>query len=338
MKLFNRELSKEEVYKRVGDLSQIGGIRSFTLNSGKAKGVEAWEINTGSGLRFTVLKDRCLDIGWADYCGTPLAFMSKAGVSSSLYFEHQGEELHRVFAPGLLTTCGLRNVGVFCRVEGENFGQHGRISNAPAEEAYACGFWEGDEYVLRVGGIMRESVVYGENLYLIRQIETALGKTSFHLTDTIINRSFRKEQVAIVYHINFGYPLIDAEAKICLPPGEITNQNGIRWPDGTDIVGLPQDNAVKKPGYRIRFDDNYIHAVLKNDKLSGFKGIYVTYDKKALPCFALWRSFSSGDYVVGFEPGTAFPMGREKLLQEELMLNLEPQQEYKIELEIGIEF
>lgn len=338
MKLFGEEFTKKEILRRVGDISQIGGVRSYTLNSGKAKGVDAYEINTGAGLRFTLLRDRCMDIGWADFNGVPLSFISKAGVSGSMYFEHRGEELHRVFAPGLITTCGLRNVGAFCQCEGEEFGQHGRISNAPAEEAYALARWEGDEYIIQAGGTMRESVLYGENLYLIRKYETSLGSTSFRLMDTIVNRSFREEHIAIVYHTNFGYPLLDKEACISLPGGQVVNHEGKRWPDGTETVLGVEDGMVRKPGYRILFEQERIHAALTNQKLTGFKGIYMEYDRKALPCFALWRSFSSGDYVVGFEPGTSFPMGRDNSLREGYMVTLKPQEEYRIELEFGIEF
>ena len=338
MKLYGREMTKADILRRVGDISQLGGVRSYTLNSGKGKGVEAYEINTGAGLRFTLLKDRCLDIGWADFNGTPLSFISKAGVSGSLYFEHRGEELHRVFAPGLITTCGLRNVGAFCRVRGEEFGQHGRISNAPAEEAYAFGRWEENEYRIRAGGTMREGVLYGENLYLIRSYETALGRTSFRLTDTIINRSFREEQIAIVYHTNFGYPLLDKDARLSLPEGRIVNHDGQFWPDGTEQIPDAEDTAARQPGYRILFDEERIHVSITNRRLTGFKGVYMEYDRNALPCFALWRSFSSGDYVVGFEPGTSFPMGRENSLREGYMITLKPQEEYRIELELGIEF
>ena len=54
-------MNRQELLKRVGSVEQIGGIREFTFNSGKERGVRAIEINTGK-IRFTVLPDRCIDV------------------------------------------------------------------------------------------------------------------------------------------------------------------------------------------------------------------------------------------------------------------------------------
>ena len=54
-------MNKSELLIYIGSVEQIGGIRDFSFNEGKAKGVRAIEINTGK-LCFTVLTDRCLDI------------------------------------------------------------------------------------------------------------------------------------------------------------------------------------------------------------------------------------------------------------------------------------
>ena len=43
-------MTKQELLKRVGSVEQIGGVRDFTFNDGKAKGVRAIEINTGKKL------------------------------------------------------------------------------------------------------------------------------------------------------------------------------------------------------------------------------------------------------------------------------------------------
>lgn len=74
-------MTKRELLKRAGSVEQIGGIRDFTFNDGKMKGVRAIEINTGK-LRFTVLPDRCMDIAQADFRGDPFAWISKAGIVS----------------------------------------------------------------------------------------------------------------------------------------------------------------------------------------------------------------------------------------------------------------
>ena len=62
VKLFGSKYSKEGLLARVGDISQIAGVRQVVLNDGVERGVRAAEFKTGSGLDFTVLIDRGLDI------------------------------------------------------------------------------------------------------------------------------------------------------------------------------------------------------------------------------------------------------------------------------------
>jgi hypothetical protein len=339
MYLFGKEMTKLEFFKHFGDVSQVGGVKSFTLNAGKARGIDAYEINTGAGLRFTVLADRCLDIAWADYKSVPVGFISKAGISSSMYFEHRGDELHRVFGPGLLTTCGLRNVGSPCVVDGEEFAQHGRIHNAPAENVSINADWDGDEYRISLKGTMREAVLYKENLCLTRNIETSLGSNSFKITDTIVNLALKDEYICILYHFNFGYPLIDEGTRIVIPPAGIVNEpldgRPGRWNESLALVDAPHEKASST--LFMRFDDEDIKIDLRNEKLEGFKGIYMKYKKSRLPCFTAWRNYLQGDYVLGLEPGTVHPENREKFLAKNQMVKLEPMEELKLEIEFGIE-
>ncbi|PID58663.1 hypothetical protein CSB45_03725 [candidate division KSB3 bacterium] len=75
-RIFGQEYSRDELLKRVGSISQLGGVTATEFSDGKARGVRAAEFNTGSGLHFTVLLDRGLDISAADYCGRSLCWQS----------------------------------------------------------------------------------------------------------------------------------------------------------------------------------------------------------------------------------------------------------------------
>ena len=60
---------KRQMLKYVGDFSQLFGIKEHTLTDGKAKGMKAFEVRNGSGLAFTVLADRGLDIAGLSFKG-----------------------------------------------------------------------------------------------------------------------------------------------------------------------------------------------------------------------------------------------------------------------------
>lgn len=77
-------MDKREILKHIGSIEQIGGIKSFTYNEGKARGCRAVEVNTGV-LRFEILPDRCMDIGQAYYRENALSWISKTGITAPSY-------------------------------------------------------------------------------------------------------------------------------------------------------------------------------------------------------------------------------------------------------------
>ena len=83
-------------------------------------------------------------------------------------------------------------------------------------------------------------------------------------------------------------------------------------------------------------EEKQIEVGINNDKLDGFKGVYIKYNKEQLPWFTIWKMLGESEYVVGLEPGTAFPMGREKAKNGGYLINLKPFEEYSIEIEVGI--
>ena len=76
MKAWKPDVSREACIRRYGNMKQIGGLKRYVLADGKASGVEAVDVETGGGLRFTVLPGRGMDISELRYCGVPIAYLS----------------------------------------------------------------------------------------------------------------------------------------------------------------------------------------------------------------------------------------------------------------------
>ena len=204
MELYGKKLTKEEFMKYVGDPSQVADARPCVLSEGKADGVRAIEVKTGGGLHFTVLPTRGMDIAWAEYNGKALSFISKTGVTHPAYFEKDGLSFLRGFFCGLVTTCGLTYFGAPCEDDGQSLGLHGRISNTPADGVCIEKYWDGDEYILKIRGQVRESSVFGENIVLIREIETKLGGKSLKITDKIQNQGFNQQPLCFFITVILG--------------------------------------------------------------------------------------------------------------------------------------
>ena len=211
MKEFNLNLDKKFIRKRFGNITQLGGLKKYRLSEGRADGVDAVDVKTGSGLNYTILPGRGMDIAWTDYKGVPISYMSSTGVcNANLYDSKEMEWLNNFFA-GLLTTCGFSNVGGPCKnvhpVIGERtLGLHGKLTNLPASEVSTFEGWKEGEYVMKVSGKMRESCLHGENITLRRTITSYLGKNKIILPiDQIV--SFDMESDECMPTINENIPL-----------------------------------------------------------------------------------------------------------------------------------
>lgn len=338
--ILEKQMSKFEIMQRVGDISQIAGARYCRLCDGKADGMPVIDVKTGSGFNFSVLPGRCMDIAWADYKGNAISFISKTGVVNGENYEHDYDGFHRSFFAGLLTTCGLRNIGNECN-DGEPLGLHGRISNTPASNVCVNNYWENDEFIMSVSGKIRESKLYCENLLLTRKITAIMGEKKLTIEDKVENCGFRKEPLTLLYHFNFGYPLLDESAEIFLPNKHVIPR------DETAKKALDKYNKIEKPQEGFpetvffhelkRNQEGATYAALYNKNL-GEKGLGVAikFSGNELPFLTQWKNMGKGDYVVALEPGNCYPIGRERIRERGELAFLEPGEikEYNLELNI----
>lgn len=305
-------MNKKYLLKHVGSIEQIGGVRSFTFDDGKAKGVRAIEINTGK-LRVTILPDRCMDIADASFMGENISWISKTGITAPSFYEKEEKGFLRSFFGGLVTTCGLKNIGG--PVNG--YGLHGRIGNIPAEKVSVNTGWVGDDYVMTVSGEMRESVVFGENLVLRRTITAKLFEDSFTLCDTVFNEGFNDENIALCYHCNFGYPLVSENSKI------------LNIPEKFSTIPSPQHN-IEEECIPVEYKEDVVTCGIENEDM----GAYITYKRDTLPDFLLWKMVGESEYVVGLEPRTT-QYGGDNIAKNNAFITLKPFEDYNTYLEFS---
>lgn len=302
-------MTRQELLKYVGSVEQIGGVRDFTFNDGKMKGVRAIEINTGK-VRFTVLPDRCMDIAQAYYKENAVAWFSKTGITAPAYYEKDGKNWLRGFYGGLITTCGLRNIGA----EVGEHGLHGRIANTPASKVSVYADWEGDEYVMRVSGEMRESRVFGENLVLKRTITAKLLSEEFTVEDTVVNEGFEDAKTVLCYHCNYGYPLVREGAKMVGVQEEIADITAPIHGKEEECHNVEHTGAVATAG-------------IENGEI----GAYITYERDSLEDFLVWKMMGESEYVVGLEPRTT-SLGGKNIVAQDKYVVVAPFGEYKTKL------
>lgn len=342
VKLFGTEYKKKELLQRVGDISQIGGVRLHTFGDGVERGVRAVDFRTGSGLNFTVLADRGLDISTAEYKGQALAWRSSTGDTSPAYYEEEKLQWLRSFYGGLVVTCGLTYAGAPCEDQGKPLGLHGRVSNTPASNVCADAEWQGDNYVMWVQGKVRESALFGENIELVRRITAKLGESKLWIHDKVTNLGFQDTEHMILYHINIGFPVIDGGSKLIAPVRDYKPRDA----DAEIEKELYANLTDPIPGFRERCyyldiaenTDGKVNAALVNPGFNngqGF-GVYIKYPKKELPKFTEWKMTGEGWYVIGMEPANCWVEGRAKERERGTLQFLKPGETREYHLEIGV--
>ncbi|MDR2763461.1 MAG: aldose 1-epimerase family protein [Tannerella sp.] len=340
-------ISKRELLRYVGDCNQLFGIRPYTMTGGRANGVRAFDVRNGSGLEFTVLQDRCLDISALSFKGVNCSYLSKAGIVSPYYYEKDGNGFLRNFYSGMLTTCGLRNVGPPCVDGGETFTQHGRISNIAAENVGACigmganppvtdaGGTEakykdsdtGDNpATMTISGTMREACVFGENLLLHRNIICRQGENRILIYTAVENAGFRREALMLLFHFNIGYPLLDENAYLVVPSTTTTPR------DAEAEAGIETWNRCRKPASDYR--EQVFYHDLKADNKGNTSvalinktlnmGLALHFNRNQLSYFTQWKQMGEGEYVMGMEPCNCFVDGRTAPRNKNVIDCLEP--------------
>ncbi len=272
---------------KISNTAQICSVRRYTLSEGKSRGVEVIDCDNGT-IRFLLNVSKALDVMQLYHKGQNISFLSKnAFVKDNLNFL-------RRFEGGMLYTCGLDSVG---GREGHEL--HGNLHNIPANviSCYA------DETGVTVVAEIVDTALFGQNLVLCRTVTAAVGSGKVTVEDVLQNRAYRTENYCLLYHVNFGYPMLDAGATVQIDTVEVTPRN--EWSAQNamrrTVIGENVDNE-DETAYFLKTATP--KATLTNAKLG--KEVTLSYSSDTLPCFVQWNSMASGDYALGFEPCTTY--------------------------------
>ncbi len=332
-------MDRREIQQYLGNQSQIGGTRHYILTEGWGRNLRGIDINSGSGLQYTIMPDRGMDISMASYKGTNLVYLTCNAETHPSFYEPEKLGWLRTFAGGLLTTCGLTYLGSPVMDEGEELGLHGRYSTIPARQVIDLSQWIDDEYHIKVRGIIEEGFLFGNKLRLEREITTIAGNNNLAISDTITNFGNKPSPYTILYHMNLGYPLLSENAELIVEPQTTIPR------DATALAGLnecrrfikPQADFSEQVFYHLMKadDDGKARVTLKNKKI----GIALTirYNIEHLPYLVQWKMMGQGEYVLGLEPANVPAKDRKSLRKEGILPYLNPGESCNNNIEVILE-
>jgi len=327
-RLYGQTMSRRALAERTGALSQFAGVRLMTLGDGVERGVRQLEFRTGTGLRFTVLIDRAMDIAECEHSGRAVGWHSPSGFRHPGLHEYEGEGglgWFRSFS-GLMVTCGLDHVLFMHDDPADHYfygprktvssSLHGRVGTIPAKLTGYGERWEGDDCILWAEGVVQQSTVFGEDLHLIRRIEARVGTDEIHLHDRVVNHGFYRTPHMYCYHINVGYPVLGEGSRYVAPIRDVV------WASHAG-----DDYRKQGAGYRtlpapiLNFHEQVwqhdmaadaegrVNVALVNEAL-GF-GFEVETLKSQFPAMYEWQNLHAGHYALGIEPSTNHVQGKD---------------------------
>ncbi|BBH22151.1 DUF4432 domain-containing protein [Paenibacillus baekrokdamisoli] len=349
MQLFDRFWTRRQLEARIGRTDAIFGLRRYKGTEGFETEVEWIRMQSGAGLNVEICPSKALDLTGATFHGVPISWSCVNGDVHPAYYVPNGAEWLRTASGGLLMTCGLAHVGEPAVEQGEVHGLHGRIHHIPAKQVVAEGNWEQDDYTMRVAGVMEESSIFGRHLRLTREIRMNAGENRIVLTDTVTNFGFQTAEHMMLYHFNFGFPLLDEQTSLLFPHtaelskiggGEATGYKRWPLPDSGDD-GAVYEHQLNRQAIG---EDGMAEAIILNPSfpLPGPSGrhlpveMHLRWSADTLPCLTQWVAPMAGEHVLSIEPGNCGVMGRSVAREKGTLCHLAPGEsvQYRVELEV----
>jgi hypothetical protein len=352
VELFGKAWSRAELLKQVGHISQLGGVRLLASDNGPSRGVRLLKFQTGTGFSFEVAIDRGMDVGQCEYKGASLAWIPPTQLPGPWFFEDQaGFGWLRSALGGFNNTCGLVHIGNpdtaavphynFPARPTDRYGVHDRAAMIPGELISFGEHWEGDSLLIEAVGRVTQAQAYGETLVLTRTYRAELGKSAFEMEDVVENAGFLPAEHMLLYHINAGYPLVDAGAEFIAPlasaPELLFGTANLDDPSSWSSVVTPQRNWVQQTfQHHMRPDANgRVQVAIVNPALFEGTALSVSYDAATMPNYIEWRMMGEGQYAVGIEPCTN-GFGRDAVKRAGALIILRPgeRRTYRTRVEI----
>jgi hypothetical protein len=276
------------------DEQRLGNLDQIALATDRA----AIDVHVLRGIELRVHPRRGLDVGAAWFRGLPLAWISPVGEGGAT-----AEDWRDAWGGGLVTTCGLDNVGA----PSEGIGLHGTYTFLQAREVET----ERSTEAVAVRGVIDEP----RGLTVERELRAAVGSGRVEIVDATVNTSREPLEAPLLYHVNLGWPLWDEGARVETDAGEVLPRDDDAaphdWSAGPEPAALPE---------RVWEHVGATRAAVINERL----GLRVTIESD-LPRLWQWVDPAPGVYALGIEPANCSVLGRAHDRAEGRLPFLEPE-------------
>lgn len=299
-------------------------VRKYTLHGGKQEGVDVIVVDNGR-LTFTIVPTRGMGLLRAEMGDVRVGWDSPVKEVVHPQFINLQERGGLGWLEGFneaMVRCGLEFAGhpgkdKFINNVGDeaemDLTLHGKVANIPASEVEVV-IDRAAPHRIRIRGRVDERMFYGPKLELWTEISTEPGSNSYHIEDTLTSHSAFDQEYQMIYHANFGTPLLGQGAKFVGAIKQVVPFNA----HAAEGLNTFMEYAGPTKGfieqvyclYPLADADGRTMVMLQN--APGDRAVSLRFLTSELPYVTLWKNTNAIEegYVTGLEPGTGFPYNR----------------------------
>jgi Domain of unknown function (DUF4432) len=324
--------------QQVANLDQIARATASRVDGGPGDGMRVIDVAMLGGLSMRVLPDRGLDIG-ATWCGTPgggqapISWTSKVGEVQPLD-EPTGTAWIRRFSGGLLTTCGLDNVGP----ASDGVGMHGTYSHLRAGNVQIDRTVHDGTVTVAITGTVDDVQALSRHIRVHRTITTVTGRSWVRIEDMIENLGPEIEPIPVLYHCNFGFPFWSDGSTVSYPNGTVAvprDADAAANMDTTHFPGTGHGWPERVYEHRLPSPSSGATQATIVSPLTGLTA-ELSWSTQTLDRCVQWIHPGAGISALGVEPTNSCVSGRAAARDEGRLPLLAPGDRQSMWVEIAV--
>ena len=305
-------------------------IEQKVLHSGKQEGSKILVITSQDGLTITLSPTRGMNLLHIEGFGAKMGWDSPVKEVVNPAFINLESRNGLGWLEGfneMMVRCGYEWTGHPVTADGQIYTLHGKAGNTPASQV-EVEVADAAPHEIRIRGLVKESTFKKADLQTMTELRYVPGSNSFSLHDVLTNHADYPHDYQIIYHSNFGMPILEEGARFLAPISSISPFNDY----AKEGLKTWQTYAGPTKGFDemvfniqpLSGEDHQTLAAVVNK--AGDKGAAIQFDTRQLPVLTLWKNTDTvkQGYVTGIEPGTnyAYPVTIER--EQKRVKQLEP--------------
>lgn len=295
-------------------------IEQKVLHGGKQEGSKVLTIASKNGLTIALSPTRGMDLLHVNGHGVRLGWDSPVDEvvnPANINLESRNGLGWLEGFNEMMVRCGFEWTGHPVTKDGVLYTLHGKAGNTPASKVEVI-VDDKAPHEIRIRGLLKETTFKKAKLETWTELRYVPGSDSFTVHDVLTNHADYPHDYQIIYHSNFGTPILEKDARFIAPLKSVSPFNDYAKKGLSDwnVYGAPTkdfDEMVFNLTPKADENGKTLAAVINS---KGDKGAAIEFDIQQLPLLTMWKNTDTlkQGYVTGIEPGTnyAYPVTIEK--------------------------